>query len=167
MKTAHSYQRILDEVGLFLHLIEVNNSDEVRRRSNGLGALTDVLRDKKVLVADDDVRNIFSMTKALEKFQVQVIPAMDGKEALELLKEDESIDIVLMDMMMPEMDGYETIRNIRQIPKFSALPIIAVTAKSMIGDREKCIQAGASDYISKPVDIDQLLSLLRVWLYEN
>jgi len=167
VKTAHSYQRILDEVGLFLHLIEVNNSDEVRRRSNGLGALTDVLRDKKVLVADDDVRNIFSMTKALEKFQVQVIPAMDGKEALELLKEDESIDIVLMDMMMPEMDGYETIRNIRQIPKFSALPIIAVTAKSMIGDREKCIQAGASDYISKPVDIDQLLSLLRVWLYEN
>ncbi|MNV04683.1 Sensory/regulatory protein RpfC [compost metagenome] len=167
VKTAHSYQRILDEVGLFLHLIEINSSDDVRRKNNGLGALTDVLKGKKVLVADDDVRNIFSMTKALEKFQVQVIPAMDGKEALEVLRSGEAIDIVLMDMMMPEMDGYETIRNIRQTPQFATLPIIAVTAKSMIGDREKCIQAGASDYISKPVDIDQLLSLLRVWLYEN
>jgi len=167
VKTAHSYQRILDEVGLFLHLIEINSSDDVRRKNNGLGALTDVLKGKKVLVADDDVRNIFSMTKALEKFQVQVIPAMDGKEALEVLNSGEAIDIVLMDMMMPEMDGYETIRNIRQTPPFATLPIIAVTAKSMIGDREKCIQAGASDYISKPVDIDQLLSLLRVWLYEN
>ncbi|MCS4226087.1 response regulator [Sphingobacterium sp. BIGb0165] len=167
VKTAHSYQRILDEVGLFLHLIEINNSDDVRRKNNGLGALTDVLKGKKVLVADDDVRNIFSMTKALEKFQVQVIPAMDGKEALEVLNSGETIDIVLMDMMMPEMDGYETIKNIRQTPPFATLPIIAVTAKSMIGDREKCIQAGASDYISKPVDIDQLLSLLRVWLYEN
>lgn len=167
VKTAHSYQRILDEVGLFLHLIETNNSDDVRRKNNGLGALTDVLKGKKVLVADDDVRNIFSMTKALEKFQVQVIPAMDGKEALEVLNSGETIDIVLMDMMMPEMDGYETIRNIRQEASFATLPIIAVTAKSMIGDREKCIQAGASDYISKPVDVDQLLSLLRVWLYEN
>ncbi|MNM98903.1 Signal transduction histidine-protein kinase BarA [compost metagenome] len=157
----------MDEVGLFLHLIEINSSDDVRRKNNGLGALTDVLKGKKVLVADDDVRNIFSMTKALEKFQVQVIPAMDGKEALEVLRSGEAIDIVLMDMMMPEMDGYETIRNIRQTPQFATLPIIAVTAKSMIGDREKCIQAGASDYISKPVDIDQLLSLLRVWLYEN
>ena len=167
VKTAHSYQRILDEVGLFLHLIEVNNSDDARRKNNGLGALTDVLKGKKVLVADDDVRNIFSMTKALEKFQVKVIPAMDGKEALEVLMSGEPIDIVLMDMMMPEMDGYETIKNIRQHADYARLPIIAVTAKSMIGDREKCIQAGASDYISKPVDIDQLLSLLRVWLYEN
>lgn len=167
VKTAHSYQRILDEVGLFLHLIETNSGDDLRRKSTGLGALTDVLKGKKVLIADDDVRNIFSMTKALEKFQVQVIPAMDGKEALEVLRSGEAIDIVLMDMMMPEMDGYETIKNIRQTPQFATLPIIAVTAKSMIGDREKCIQAGASDYISKPVDIDQLLSLLRVWLYEN
>ncbi len=167
VKTAHSYQRILDEVGLFLHLIEINSSDDTRRKSNGLGALTDVLKGKKVLVADDDVRNIFSMTKALEKFQVQVIAAMDGKEALEVLASGEPIDIVLMDMMMPEMDGYETIKNIRRTTQFASLPIIAVTAKSMIGDREKCIQAGASDYISKPVDIDQLLSLLRVWLYEN
>ena len=167
VKTAHSYQRILDEVGLFLHLIEVNNPDEAGRKNNGLGTLTDVLKGKNVLVADDDVRNIFSMTKALEKFQVKVIPAMDGREALEVLASAESIDIVLMDMMMPEMDGYETIKNIRQNAKYAGLPIIAVTAKSMIGDREKCIQAGASDYISKPVDIDQLLSLLRVWLYEN
>lgn len=167
VKTAHSYQRILDEVGLFLHLIEVSSTDDIKKRNNGMGALTDVLKGKKVLIADDDVRNIFSMTKALEKFQVQVIPAMDGKEALKVLRSNEAIDIVLMDMMMPEMDGYETIKNIRQIPEFATLPIIAVTAKSMTGDREKCIQAGASDYISKPVDIDQLLSLLRVWLYES
>ena len=167
VKTAHSYQRILDEVGLFLHLIEVNNADDIKRKNNGLGSLTDVLKGKKVLVADDDVRNIFSLTKALEKFQVKVLPAMDGKEALDVLASGESVDIVLMDMMMPEMDGYETIKNIRQDSQYVALPIIAVTAKSMIGDREKCIQAGASDYISKPVDIDQLLSLLRVWLYEN
>ncbi|WP_306429400.1 response regulator [Sphingobacterium sp. E70] len=94
-------------------------------------------------MADDDVRNIFSMTKALEKFQVQVIPAMDGKEALEVLNSGEAIDIVLMDMMMPEMDGYETIKNIRQTPPFATLPIIAVTAKSMIGDREKMYTSGS------------------------
>lgn len=167
VKTAHSYQRILDEVGLFLHLIEVNNADDIKRKNNGLGSLTDVLKRKRVLIADDDVRNIYSFTKALEKFKVKVLPAMDGKEALDVLASGESVDIVLMDMMMPEMDGYETIKNIRQNSQYVALPIIAVTAKSMIGDREKCIQAGASDYISKPVDIDQLLSLLRVWLYDN
>ncbi len=92
---------------------------------------------------------------------------MDGRQALEQIKENPDIDVVLMDMMMPEMDGYETIQEIRKMPEYKKLPIIAVTAKSMIGDRDKCLQAGASDYITKPVDIDQLLSLLRVWLYEN
>src|SRR5690606_30471880 len=112
------------------------------------------------------IRNIFSLTKALEHHNMKVLSANDGKEALETLKAHENeIDIILMDMMMPEMDGYETITRIRKDLKMNTLPILAVTAKAMIGDREKCIRAGASDYISKPVDIDQLVSLLRVWLY--
>ncbi|MFP3590462.1 response regulator [Chryseobacterium sp. SIMBA_038] len=166
VKTAHSYQRILDEVGLFLHLVEEkSNSETIKNKV--LGSLTEVLKGKKILITDDDVRNIFSLTKSLEKYKVDVVLAMDGKQALEKMKENPDIDVVLMDMMMPEMDGYETIKEIRKIPAHMRLPIIAITAKSMIGDREKCIAAGASDYISKPVDIDQLLSLLRVWLYES
>ena len=167
VKTAHSYQRILDEVGLFLHLIEEHNNTVETIRSKTLGSLTEVLSNKKILITDDDVRNIFSLTKALEKYHVNVVVAMDGLQAMEQIQEHPDIDVVLMDMMMPEMDGYETIQEIRKIQKFERLPIIAVTAKSMIGDRDKCIQAGASDYITKPVDMDQLLSLLRVWLYEN
>lgn len=167
IKTAHSYQRILDEVGLFLHLVEEKDADAEKRKSNKLGSLSEVLNGRKVLIADDDVRNIFSLTKALEKYQMKVISAIDGKEALQQLKENPDVSIVLMDMMMPEMDGYETIKQIRQIPQHTRLPIMAVTAKAMTGDREKCIIAGASDYISKPVDTDQLLSLLRVWLYES
>ncbi|MPS66758.1 response regulator [Chryseobacterium sp.] len=167
VKTAHSYQRILDEVGLFLHLVEEKNNSAESTRGKALGSLTEVLSGKKVLITDDDVRNIFSLTKALEKYKVDVIVAMDGKHALQQLRDNPDIDVILMDMMMPEMDGYESIMEIRKIPAFKKLPIIAVTAKSMIGDREKCLNAGASDYISKPVDIDQLLSLLRVWLYES
>jgi signal transduction histidine kinase/CheY-like chemotaxis protein/CHASE3 domain sensor protein len=167
VKTAHSYERILDEVGLFLHLVEEKNSSVETARNKVLGSLTEVLSGKKILITDDDVRNIFSLTKALEKYKVEVVVAMDGKHALQQIKEHKDIDVILMDMMMPEMDGYETIREIRKMPALTKLPIIAITAKSMIGDREKCIVAGASDYISKPVDIDQLLSLLRVWLYES
>ena len=168
LKTAHSYQRILDEVGLFLHLIEgaekpPTEAAAVRR----LGGLSDVLKGKKVLIADDDVRNIFSLTKSLERNNMRVVSAADGKDAIDQLVQHNDIDIVLMDMMMPEMDGYESIRNIRQMPTYRDLPILAITAKAMTGDRNKCIAAGASDYISKPVDIDQLLSLLRVWLYES
>ncbi|QIG88780.1 response regulator [Chryseobacterium sp. POL2] len=166
VKTAHSYQRILDEVGLFLHLVEEKNNHE-ETRSTTLGSLTEVLSGKKILITDDDVRNIFSLTKVLEKYKVEVVLAMDGKQALHQIKEHPDIDVILMDMMMPEMDGYETIREIRKQPTLARLPIIAITAKSMIGEREKCIEAGASDYISKPVDTDQLLSLLRVWMYES
>jgi CheY-like chemotaxis protein len=120
------------------------------------------------LIADDDVRNIFSLTKALETHKMRVLSAMDGKEALAVVEEGATpVDIILMDMMMPEMDGFETIARIRKHPRLKHIPIIAVTAKAMAGDREKCIQAGASDYISKPVDIDQLMSLLRIWLYEK
>ncbi|KQS91447.1 response regulator [Chryseobacterium sp. Leaf394] len=167
VKTAHSYQRILDEVGLFLHLVKEKNSKENYSSGKNLGSLSEVLNGKKILITDDDARNIFSLSKALEKYQVEVVVAMDGKQAMEQMAVNADIDVVLMDMMMPEMDGYETIREIRKNQKYSKLPIIAVTAKSMVGDRQKCIDAGASDYISKPVDLDQLLSLLRVWLYEN
>ena len=169
VKTAHSYQRILDEAGLFLHLVEEKSKKKNERNSdfsNG-SELRNILKDKTVLIADDDVRNIFSLTKALEVHGMKVIPAMDGKEALKILNSAPKIDVVLMDMMMPEMDGYESIREIRTLPQFRNLPVLAVTAKAMMGDREKCIAVGASDYISKPVDIDQLVSLLRVWLYDK
>ena len=112
------------------------------------------------------MRNIFSLTKSLENYGMNVISAIDGKDALNQLSQHKNIDIVLMDMMMPEMDGYESTKRIRENPRYRKLPVIAVTAKAMMGDREKCINAGASDYITKPVDADQLISLLRVWLYD-
>ena len=166
VKTAHSYQRILDEVSLFLHLEEENKTNGKQSRYKKMVGLDEVLKGKTVLIADDDVRNIFSMTKSLEGYGMNVLSAIDGREALKQLSENDGVDIVLMDMMMPEMDGYESIRRIREIPRFRNLPVIAVTAKAMTGDREKCISAGASDYITKPVDVDQLVSLLRVWLYQ-
>ena len=168
VKTAHSYQRMLDEVSLFLHLVEEKKGVDSRKDSNKkLHLLNNVLHKKKVLIVDDDVRNIYSLTKSLEVFKMDVITAFDGKEAIKILEENPDTDIVLLDMMMPNMDGYETAEKIRINPKFINLPLIAVTAKAMTGDREKCIKAGASDYITKPVDIDQLLSLLRVWLYDK
>jgi CheY-like chemotaxis protein len=129
--------------------------------------MNEVLKGKTVLLTDDDVRNIFSLTRALEASQMNVLSATDGREALKVLEQHPEIDIVLMDIMMPEMDGYETMKQVRKKQQYRNLPIIAVTAKAMVGDREKCIRAGASDYISKPVDVDQLLSLLRVWLYDR
>jgi CheY-like chemotaxis protein len=116
-------------------------------------------------VVDDDVRNIFALTTFLERSEMKVLYAESGRDGIARLQENPEVDVVLMDVMMPEMDGYETMRAIREMPRFRSLPIIAVTAKAMKGDREKCIEAGASDYIAKPVDMDQLLSLLRVWLY--
>jgi signal transduction histidine kinase/CheY-like chemotaxis protein/CHASE3 domain sensor protein len=166
VKTAYSYQRIIDEVSLFLHLVEENNKPASTMQYKKLGMLNDVLKDKKVLIADDDVRNIYSLTKSLENYGMNIISAIDGKEALQQLNDGNKVDIILMDMMMPEMDGYTSIQEIKKNPMFNKIPIIAVTAKAMVGDREKCIKAGASDYITKPVDIDQLLSLLRVWLYD-
>jgi signal transduction histidine kinase/DNA-binding response OmpR family regulator/CHASE3 domain sensor protein len=166
LKTAHSYQRILDEAGLFLHLVEEKGKKD-KPFERDLSGLNEVLKDKTVLIADDDVRNIFSLTKALEQHKMKILPATDGKEALRVLAENPKVDVVLMDMMMPELDGYQTTSQIRAIPAYKQLPILAVTAKAMMGDREKCIAAGASDYISKPVDVDQLVSLLRVWLYDR
>lgn len=164
VKTAHSYQRMLDEVSLFMHLMEENKATSTPKKRN---LLNNILSDKTVLVVDDDVRNIYSLTKALEALKMNIITAIDGKEAISVLEKHPEIDVVLLDMMMPNMDGYETATIIRQNPKLKNLPVIAVTAKAMTGDREKCINAGASDYITKPVDVDQLLSLLRVWLYDR
>lgn len=167
LKTANSYQRILDEVTLFLHLVQEQESKKGHANFEKSILQDNVLKGKTILLADDDVRNIFSLTKALEKYGLKIIPAMDGKEALDLLVANASTDIVLMDIMMPNMDGYESIKAIRKINKYKGLPVIAITAKAMSGDREKCIAAGASDYISKPVDMDQLVSLLRIWLYDR
>lgn len=168
IKTAHSYQRMLDEVSLFLHVVSEKADEQSNAvKANKNIALGDILNNRTVLVVDDDVRNIFSLSKSLEQLKMNVVTAVDGKEALQQLKDNEQIDVVLLDMMMPEMDGYETATRIRQNHKWKNLPVIAVTAKAMTGDREKCINAGASDYITKPVDVDQLLSLLRVWLFEK
>ncbi|WP_433829956.1 response regulator [Flavobacterium anhuiense] len=168
VKTAHSYQRMLDEVSLFLHLVEEKKEgNSTKENHKKLNSLNNILFEKKVLIVDDDVRNIYSLSKALEAFKMNVITAFDGKEAIKILDENPDTDVVLLDMMMPNMDGYETAEKIRSNPKFLNLAVIAVTAKAMTGDREKCIKAGASDYITKPVDVDQLLSLLRVWLYDK
>jgi CheY-like chemotaxis protein len=168
VKTAHSYQRMLDEVSLFLHLVEDKKEGGDKKDGHKkLNLLNNILHDKKVLIVDDDVRNIYSLTKALEVFKMTIITAFDGNDAIKVLSENPDTDVVLLDMMMPHMDGYETAEKIRANPKFLNLPVIAVTAKAMTGDREKCIKAGASDYITKPVDVDQLLSLLRVWLYDR
>jgi len=125
-----------------------------------------ILKDKKVLVVDDDMRNVFALASVLEEKGMLVAAARTGKEGLEKLEQDPDTDLVIMDIMMPEMDGYETIGAIRKQQRFLKLPIIALTAKAMKGDRNKCIQAGANDYLAKPVDIDKLLSLLRVWLFQ-
>jgi CheY-like chemotaxis protein len=123
------------------------------------------LHGKRILIVDDDVRNVFALTSALEAHGMEVRYAENGREALEALRADADVDLVLMDVMMPELDGYETMRAIRRMPELEHLPVIALTAKAMAGDRDKSIDAGASDYVTKPVDTDQLLSLLRVWLY--
>jgi signal transduction histidine kinase/CheY-like chemotaxis protein/HAMP domain-containing protein len=165
LKDVRSIERLIDETALFLHrTVEQMPSDrrDVIERLHEPGA---ILAGKKVLVVDDDVRNIFAMTNLLEPNGMEVLSAETGKTAIESLESRPDIDVVLMDIMMPDMDGYETMRAIRRLAKFKTLPIVALTAKAMKGDREKCLEAGASDYISKPVDTTQLLSLLRVWLH--
>ena len=119
---------------------------------------------KKVLIVDDDARNVLALSAVLDQHRLEVMLAEDGKTALEILQTTPDIDFVLMDIMMPNMDGYETTRRLRRLPQLKDLPVIALTAKAMKGDREKCLEAGCSDYIAKPVNSDQLLSLLRVWL---
>jgi CheY-like chemotaxis protein len=165
IKDVKSLDRLLDETALFLHRVEGNLPEPKRKMLQRLHNTDPALAGKKVLVVDDDIRNIFALTSILEQYQMEVIYAENGKDGIEMLKNTAGIDVVLMDVMMPEMDGYEAMKAIRDMRKFKSLPMIALTAKAMKGDREKCIEAGASDYITKPVDTDQLISLLRVWLY--
>jgi HAMP domain-containing protein/CheY-like chemotaxis protein/signal transduction histidine kinase len=165
VKDVKSPERLLDETALFLHRIEAKLPEPKRRMLERLHNADGVFAGKRILIVDDDVRNIFSLTSVLEGAGMNVAFAENGKDALALLTNDPNFDLVLMDVMMPEMDGYETTQAIRRMAQFRNLPIIALTAKAMKGDREKCIAAGASDYITKPVDTEQLLSLMRVWLY--
>ncbi|HKO36687.1 MAG TPA: response regulator, partial [Pyrinomonadaceae bacterium] len=164
IKEADSPERLLAETALFLHRVEANLPEPKRRMLEQLKRRDPVLADRKVLIVDDDVRNIFALTSALESYNMRVVHAENGQKGIDLLKAMPGIEAVLMDIMMPEMDGYEAISEIRKMDKFKSLPIIALTAKAMKADRDHCLEVGASDYISKPLDIDQLFSLLRVWL---
>ena len=163
LKDVRSPERLLDETALLLHRNASKLPDRQRKMLETLHQ--GVLENKKVLLVDDDIRNIFAMTSVLERFKMNVISAENGKDAIQMLIDDKDVDVVLMDIMLPTMDGYATTRAIREIEGFEHLPIIAVTAKAMKGDREKCIAAGASDYLSKPVDTEQLRSVLRLWLH--
>jgi signal transduction histidine kinase/CheY-like chemotaxis protein/HAMP domain-containing protein len=165
VKDARSPERLLDETALFLHRVEAQMPASRRRMIEHLRDDDAVFEGKKVLIVDDDVRNVFALTSALERHGMAVVYAENGREGIDTLEQNPDVDLVLMDIMMPEMDGYATTEAIRATPRFARLPIIALTAKAMKGDREKSISAGASDYVTKPVDVDQLLSLMRVWLY--
>ena len=165
LKGVQSHERLLDEVTLFLHRVETNLPETQKRALRMLHDKETVFHEKTILLVDDDIRNIFALSSILEDKGLSVVAAANGKEALDMLASHPEIDLVLMDIMMPEMDGYETMQRIRKDPALSKLPIIALTAKAMKGDRQRCIEAGASDYLSKPVESEKLLSLLRVWLY--
>jgi CheY-like chemotaxis protein len=167
IKEADSPERLLAETAIFLHRVEANLPETKRRMIEQVNRRDPVLAGRKVLIVDDDVRNIFALTSALEAYNMDVVHAENGQEGIDLLKATPGIEAVLMDIMMPEMDGYEAISAIRDMDEFKKLPIIALTAKAMKADRDHCLEVGASDYISKPLDINQLLSLLRVWLYRQ
>ena len=165
LKDVQSPERLLDETALFLHRIVAGLPLEKQNILKRLYESNEILRGRKALVVDDDPRNIFALTSLLENQDMEVMSATNGRQAIDLIPRMSGLGIVLMDIMMPDMDGYETIREIRKIPEYATLPILALTAKAMKGDREKCLTAGASDYIAKPVNADQLLSLMRVWLF--
>ncbi|QSB25304.1 HAMP domain-containing protein [Flavobacterium sp. CLA17] len=163
-KSVNSLDELVDQTALFMHRVHKELPEEMKERIESFYLKEDVLLGRKVLLVDDDVRNLFALTTALERYGLVVISAESGQEAINLLNVDEAIDIVLMDIMMPEMDGYETMKNIRSDARHKDLTIIAVTAKAMKGDRQRCIESGASDYMTKPVNVEQLSSLMRVWL---
>jgi CheY-like chemotaxis protein len=164
LKHVHSLERLIDETMLILHRRLSQLPAERRAMIERLYDNDTVLAGRKVLIVDDDIRNIFALTSVLEREQMTAIPAENGRTAIEILQRTPDVDVVLMDIMMPGMDGYETMRAIRRMAKFRHLPIVAVTAKAMKGDREKTIEAGAWDYLSKPVDSTQMLGVLRAWL---
>ncbi|MBN2245936.1 MAG: response regulator [Candidatus Aminicenantes bacterium] len=166
IKGVKSPERLLDETTLFLHRVEKNLPEDKQKILRLLHDKEKIFQDKKILVVDDDMRNVFALASILEEKKMKTLIAQNGRESLEILEKNPDIDLVLMDIMMPEMDGYEAIREIRKQKKFQNLPVIAVTAKAMRGDRNKCIEAGANDYLAKPVNTEKLFSLLRVWLYQ-
>ena len=165
IKDVKSPERLLDETTLFLHRVEADLPEDKRKILQKLHNKEELFEKKKILLVDDDVRNVFALSSVLEGYRMNVVFAENGREALDILQKHKDFDLVLMDMMMPEMDGYEAMRRIREMPEYKKLPIIALTAKAMKEDRSKCIEAGASDYVKKPIQTDQLLSLMRVWLY--
>jgi CheY-like chemotaxis protein len=165
IKGAQSPERLLDETALFLHRVVANLPPEQRRMLDSLYTSNEALTHKKVLVVDDDIRNIFAVSSILERQGMEVLTATNGQEAIQRLESQPDTSLILMDIMMPDMDGYQTMREIRKNGAFRSLPIVALTAKAMKGDREKCLEAGASDYIAKPVHTDQLLATLRQWLH--
>jgi CheY-like chemotaxis protein len=165
VKGVESPERLFDETALFLHRVVADLDEQKRGMLDRLHRSDEDLRGKSVLVVDDDVRNIFALSSALERRGMRVLTATTGREAVTTLESSPNVAIALMDIMMPEMDGYQTIRAIRQNPAFRRLPIVALTAKAMKGDREKCLEAGASDYLAKPVNTEQLLTSLRMWLH--
>jgi CheY-like chemotaxis protein len=166
VKTNKSSDRLIDEVNLFLNKISGTSNHHSRSNSHKqvMTVGKDIIKGKKVLIVDDDMRNIFALSSALQSYDMVVEVAGDGEEALTKLEDITDIDIVLMDIMMPKMDGYEATRQIRKKSKWTRLPVIALTAKAMMDDREKCIAAGANDYITKPVDMDRLIALMQLWL---
>jgi CheY-like chemotaxis protein len=166
LRQVNSPDRLLDLMVLFTHRTVRQLAEDKRQMLVDLHDSDRILTAKKVLIVDDDMRNIFALATVLEEHAMETISADNGRDAIRILQTEPGIDIVLMDIMMPEMDGMETIRQIRRDPKLKNLPIVAVTAKAMKGDREKCIEAGAWDYLSKPVDTEQLLAVLRAWLHE-
>ncbi|HSH66675.1 MAG TPA: response regulator, partial [Bacteroidia bacterium] len=166
LKEVNSLDRLLEETMLFLHMNYASFPVEKKRMMENIRMKADILSGKKILVVDDDVRNLFAITTVFERYNIDVMTAESGKEAIALMNESTNIEMVLMDIMMPEMDGYETMQKIRSDHKNKTLPIIAVTAKAMKGDRQKCIEAGASDYITKPLKMDQLLSMMRMWFHK-
>ena len=165
VKGVESPERLLDETALFLHRVVTDLPPEKQKMLERLHHSDEALVGKKVLVVDDDVRNIFALSSVLERRGMFVLTAGTGREAIATLESTPDVAIVLMDIMMPEMDGYETMQVIRQNPSFRRLPIVALTAKAMKGDREKCMEAGASEYLAKPVNTEQLLSALRMWFH--
>ena len=160
---ASSPEKLLSDTALFLHRIEAKLSPHARELLKERRDAAEVIAGKKVLIVDDDVWNIFALTSVLESYGVDVVYAENGKDGIETLERNPDVDVVLMDVMMPEMDGYETMRHIRNDPAHKKLPIIAITAKALKEDKEKCIEAGASDYLPKPVEADKLLELIRLW----
>jgi len=165
VKGVESPERLLDETALFLHRVVTDLPPEKQRLLERLHSSDEDLIGRTVLLVDDDARNIFALSSVLERRGMKVLSATTGNEAIALIESTPDLAIVLMDIMMPEMDGYQTIAKVRENPAYRRLPIVALTAKAMMGDREKCLEAGATDYLAKPVNIDQLLSALRTWLH--